>query len=120
MPTSPAFVDHCLELLGSFGAATRKRMFGGHALYVDDLVVALILGETLYMKADAETSSRFEAAGCKPFQYARRDKEVIITSYWSAPDEALESPAQLAPWLRLAQAASLRSRSKAAPKRRPR
>ena len=120
MSASPAFVDHCLELLAGFGAASRKRMFGGHALYLDGLVVALILADTLYLKTDAESREPFEAAGCKPFRYARHDREVIITSYWSAPDDALESPALFAPWLRLAQAASLRARSKVLPKRRPR
>lgn len=120
MPTSPAFVDHCLELLGAFGVATRKRMFGGHALYLDDLIVGLITDETLYLKTDAETASHFEAAGSKPFQYARHDREVIMTSYWRAPDDALESSAQLAPWVRLARAASLRAHSKTAPKRRKR
>jgi DNA transformation protein and related proteins len=121
MPAAPhAFADHCLELLAGLGLATRKRMFGGHALYLDGLIVGLIVADTLYLKTDAETSSRFEAAGCKPFQYARHDREVIITSYWSAPDDALESPALLAPWVRLAQAASLRARAKAPmPRSRP-
>lgn len=121
MPTSAAYLDHCLELFGASGVATARRMFGGHALYLDGVVVALVLGETLYLKADAETFSRFEAAGCKPFSYQRRGAEAIITSYWSAPEEALDSPALLAPWLKLALAASLRARSaKAARPRRRR
>lgn len=109
MPTAAAFVAHCLELLEGQGVARSRRMFGGHALYLDGLTVGLVLGDTLYLKADAETSARFAAAGCKPFQYQRRDEAVIITSYWSAPEEALESPPQFAPWLRLAQAAALRA-----------
>jgi DNA transformation protein len=111
MPTSPAFLEHCLELLAGFGSATARRMFSGHALYLDGLTVALILDDTLFLKTDAETTPRFEAAGSKPFGYQRRGATAIITSYWSAPDEALESPALLAPWLRLAQAAALRAQA---------
>lgn len=118
MPTSPAFLEHCLELLASVGTATGRRMFGGHALYLDGLTVALIIDDTLYLKTDAETAPRFEAAGCKPFRYLRRDAAAIIMSYWTAPEEALESPALLAPWLRLAQAAALRAQA-AKPAKKP-
>lgn len=111
MPTSAAFLDHCLELLAGHGVARSKRMFGGHALYLDDLTVALVLADTLYLKADAQTAERFQAAGCKPFQYQRRDEAVIMTSYWSAPEEALESPALLGPWLQCAKEAALRART---------
>ena len=44
-------------------------MFGGHGLYVDDLFVALIAYERLYLKTDAQTRAAFEAAGCEPFVY---------------------------------------------------
>ena len=44
-------------------------MFGGHGLYVDDLFVALIACERLYLKADADTRPQFAAAGCEPFVY---------------------------------------------------
>ena len=31
------FVSHCLELLAPLGHTSSRRMFGGRALYVDDL-----------------------------------------------------------------------------------
>jgi DNA transformation protein len=104
------FTDHCLELLAPLGAPRARRMFGGHGLYVDDVFVALIASERLYLKTDAQTRGRFEAAACEPFVFHNSDQS-ITTSYFSAPDDAMESPALMQPWARLALEAALRARA---------
>ena len=104
-----ALVDHCLELLAPLGAVRARRMFGGHGLYVDALFVALIADDTLFLKADDQARPAFEQAGCRPFTYAAADGERRVMAYWSAPDEAMESPAQMLPWARLAMASALRA-----------
>jgi DNA transformation protein len=91
------FVDHCLELLAPLGDVRALRMFGGHGLYIDELV-------------DAGSRQRFADAGCEPFVYDAKSKSVTM-SYWSAPPQALESPALMAPWARLAVAAALQARA---------
>jgi DNA transformation protein and related proteins len=118
---SPAneFANHCLELLAPLGAARSRRMFGGHGFYIDDLFVALIFSERLYLKADAQTRPRFEAAGCAPFVYDGKEGTVTM-SYFTAPDEAMESPQDMQPWARLALEAALRARASKAPARKPR
>ncbi len=115
------FVTHCLELLAPLGAARSRRMFGGHGLYVDDLFVAIIANDRLYLKVDVHTRPRFEAAGCEPFVYDGKGRSVAM-GYFSAPEEAIESPAPMQPWARLALEAALRARaakSEPAGKRRP-
>lgn len=109
-PMSSALAEHCIELLGGVGAARAKRMFGGHGLYVDDLFVAVIVDDRLYLKADALTQPAFEAAGCERWVYSDKGKAVTM-SYWSVPAEAMESPALMQPWARLAIAAALRARA---------
>lgn len=104
------FAAHCVELLQPLGAARAKRMFGGHGLYVDDLFIGIVAEEQLYLKTDAMTRPHFEAAGCRPFVYSKATQAVAM-SYWSAPEEATESPAAMLPWARLAQAAALRARA---------
>lgn len=117
--TSPALVAHCLDLLAPAGAARARRMFGGHGFYVDDLFVGLLAGERLYLKADAATRGRFEAAGCEPFAYEAKGR-VTVLGFWSAPAEAMESPALMQPWARLAlQAALAAHAAKAAVRPRP-
>lgn len=116
----PPFVEHCLELLAALGTVRAKRMFGGWGLYVDELFLALIAYERLYLKADADTRAAFEAEGCEPFVYSAADKAVSL-GYWAAPAEALDAPALMLPWARLALQAALRARAtKLAGKPRPR
>ena len=102
--------SHCLELFAPMGAGRSKRMFGGHGIYVDDLFIGLIAFDRLYLKADAQTRASFEAAGCQPFVYDGAGKSVTM-AYFSAPEEAMESPPQMQPWARLALAAALRARA---------
>jgi DNA transformation protein and related proteins len=115
----PEFVAHCAELLHALGPVRVKPMFGGHGLYVDELFVAIVAWDQLYLKADALTRARFEAAGCAPFVYDGGGKSVSL-NYWVVPEEALESPALMLPWACLAQEAALRARAKGAKPRGPR
>jgi len=113
------FATHCVELLSPLGPARFRRMFGGHGFYVDDVFIALSFADRLYLKADAQTRPRFEAAGCEPFVYDGAGKQVTI-GYWTAPEEAMESPMLMLPWARLAMEAALRARNaKPARKRKP-
>lgn len=112
------FVAHCTELLASAGAVRSRRMFGGRGFYIDEMFVALIAGERLYLKADAQTRPAFEAAGCTPFVYEASRKAVTL-SYFSAPEDAMESPPLMQPWARLALAAALRARAAKPAARRP-
>lgn len=114
MARADGFVTHCLELLAPLGAARSRRMFGGHGLYVDELFVALIAFERLYLKADEQTRPQFVAAGCSPFVYDGKGRSVTL-GYYSAPEEAMESPALMRPWARLALEAALRARAAKTP-----
>ena len=111
-------VTHCLELLAPQGAVRARRMFGGHGLYVDDCMVALIAFDKLFLKVNAQTQPAFAAAGCEPFVYDGKGKPITM-SYWTVPADAMESPEFMAPWARLALQAALAARAaKPAPPRK--
>jgi DNA transformation protein len=57
----------------------------------------------------------FERAGCKPFAYTAKNLDVHSLGYCTAPDEAMESPAEMTPWARRALAAAVAARAKAPP-----
>ncbi|WP_280154084.1 TfoX/Sxy family protein [Piscinibacter sp. XHJ-5] len=103
--------NHCVELFEPLGAARSRRMFGGHGVYIDDLFVALIADDRIYLKADVHTRPAFEAAGCEPFVYDGAGGQHVALGYWSAPAEAMDSAAQMQPWARLAIEAALRARA---------
>ena len=101
---------HSAELLSPLGAVKIRRMFAGQGLYVDDLFIAIIFADRLYLKSDNETRAAFEAAGGEPFIYDGAGK-TVTTSYRTVPADAMESPALMQPWARLAMAAALRARA---------
>ena len=111
---SRAWVAHCAELLSPLGTVRARRLFGGHGLYLDDLFVALIVGERLYLKTDAGTRPRFQAAGGEPFVHAGAGRPVTL-GYWTVPPDAMESPALMQPWARMALQAALEARAAARP-----
>jgi DNA transformation protein and related proteins len=110
MSVPASFVTYCSELLAGAGQVHARRMFGGCGLYVDDVFVAIIVGETLYLKADEQSQSHFEAAGCSRFSYAVRGRQQAM-GFWTVPPEAMDSPRLMQPWARLAVEAALRARA---------
>lgn len=113
----PEFVAWCCELLSPLGAVRAKRMFGGHGLYADEVFVAIIVGDDLFLKTDETSRPAFEAAGCRPFEYRSAGGRQVALGYWSAPAEAMDSPAQMLPWARQALASALRARASKPPAR---
>jgi len=113
MPKPTEFVQHVVETMRDFGAVRTKAMFGGWGFWHDEVFFALIVDDTLYLKTDAETLPAFRARGLEPFAFEKpKSGEVVVTSYVQAPEEALDSPAQMLEWARLAYAAALRSGAK--------
>lgn len=122
MPTpSNAFASYCCELLSTAGPCAAKRMFGGYGISTDGLTIALVAdlggGEKLWLKASPETRVTFEAAGCERFGYTAKGESRSL-GYYTAPDAAMESIEEMAPWARMALEAALAARS-AKPKPKP-
>lgn len=115
MTVQAEFATYCSELLGSAGEVRSRRMFGGYGLYVDGIFVGIVAGETLYLKVDEQTRPRFEAEGCRRFEYSARGKQHAL-GFWTVPPEAMDSPHLMQPWVRLALEAAVRA--KAAPRHR--
>lgn len=112
-----ALAEHCIELFSPLGHARARRMFGGQGLYVDDLFIALIADGRLYLKTHEATRQHFADAGGQPFVYGGSEhKPTVVMSYWTPPAEALESPALMMPWARLAIEAALAARKPAKPR----
>lgn len=124
MAISKEFADYCCELLSGVGNTTAKRMFGGWSIYVDGLSIAWIIdltpkgtgnNEKLYLKASNETRAQYEDAGCQRFIYEAKGVEKSV-NYYTAPDEAMESPDAMLPWARLAMTCAVQAKAKARPK----
>lgn len=111
-PISDPFALHACELLSCLGPCQAKRMFGGFGLSVDGMNVAIIAQDTLYLKTNGDTESAFVDAGGRAFEYTAAGQTKRL-HYHTPPDEALESPALMAPWARLALQAAVAARAPA-------
>lgn len=107
------FAHYCCELLSAVGPCDLRRMFGGYGISTDGLTIAILAdlgqGEKLWLKAGPESTAQWESAGCERFTYMAQGKPRSM-GYYSAPDEAMESVSEMAPWARLALAAALAAR----------
>lgn len=103
--------------LAPLGAFRARPMFGGHGLYLDDLMFGLIYDARLYLKTDEESRPAFERASSEPFVY-ESSKGCITTSYWLGPAAALENPTKLRAWVGRAHAAARRVKTKRKPRRK--
>ncbi|PFH09077.1 DNA transformation protein [Collimonas sp. PA-H2] len=116
MSRNDAIIDYIRELLEPFGAVSARRMFGGYGIYHDSVMIGLVADSTLFLKTDELTRPQFAAAGCRPFVTESRGKTIEM-SYWSAPEDAMDSAHAMTPWARLAYAAAVRkANAKPAPK----
>ena len=117
MARDEAYIEYLHELLGPLGRISTKKMFGGHGVYCDGVIMGLVIDEAFYLKVDEETRQQFTDRGCEPFVYEMKAKRVAM-SYWSVPDDAMESSEQMLPWAKLALAAALRKETKAIAKKK--
>ena len=111
MSNDNAFTSYVVELMQTIGPVRAKRMFGGHGIFLGDLMFGLIADNVLYLKADSESEDEFIKKGLDAFTYKKKDK-VLSMSYYQAPEEALEDSDEMNTWANKAYNAALRAASK--------
>lgn len=115
MTVSSTFQAHVQDQLGRVVPDLRpRRMFGAVGLYAGELFFALIADDTLYFKADSSTRAAFEARGMSPFR-PFGDLRASM-HYYQLPDDLLEDPDALRPWVENAVASARRAKGR--PRRR--
>ena len=100
MAISPEFAEHLRDLFGAIGPIETRRMFGGAGVYLGDAMFALVVDDTLYMKADAELAQVYAEAGSEPFSYDTRDGVRTIPGLMRLPDSALDDADEALDWAR--------------------
>lgn len=104
------FVNHVVELLQVLGPVSARRMFGGHGIFLDGLMFALVAGNELYFKADEQSRGNFLELGLQAFTYTSQGKQKAL-SYYQAPEESLESLDEMTIWGNMGFACALRAAS---------
>ena len=109
MPTKNAYLDFALEWLAPLGSITARAMMGGHILYCNCVVFALIARNTLYLKVDDTTRPRFAVLGLEPFQPF--EGQTATMSYYPPPAEFFEDADAMLEWGRAAVATGQRAKT---------
>lgn len=102
--------DHLRDLFEGVAPVTFRRMFGGHGIYRDGMIFAVVLRDQLMLKGDAEVAADYEAAGMERWHYVgKRHGKTVAMPYWTAPEGALDDPDEMTAWARKAIEAARRS-----------
>jgi DNA transformation protein len=110
MAVSDGYLTFVLDQLRTVLPAIRVRsMFGARGLYASDLFFAVIDDDTLYLKVDDETRVDYESRGMPPF---RPFEGAASMNYSQLPEELLEEPEALRPWVERAIEVARRAKSK--------
>ena len=104
----PAAAQRALSLLLPLGPVEARHFFGGQGLYLEGRIFAFVMGDSLYIKVDAETKPAFLKAGGEPFVYEGKRGPVEV-AYCTPPASALASSAKLLPWAERGLAAARRA-----------
>ncbi len=114
-------VEHIVEALDDLGNVVSKPFFGGVALLLDGIQFGFYVRSELHFRVDDGNRAEFEKSGSVPFQYSHANgKIIIVKSFYTVPDSALDDRHELCRLARGACAAGMRldvaKRSKATPK----
>ncbi|MDF0490626.1 TfoX/Sxy family protein [Sphingomonas sp. H39-1-10] len=109
MAVDEGLAEWVAEACAPLGAISRKRMFGGAALYCDGLAFAILAFDALWFKADAESDAAWDAIGAERFAVTRDGGKVQSINYRRAPDDVYDDADAMRDWAGLAIAASRRA-----------
>ena len=110
MAVSAGFLEVLADVLSFVPGYRTRRMFGGAGVYSGEVMFAIAIDDTLYLKADGESAAAFDARGLEPFVFRDRTGREAPMSYRQAPEEALEDPDAAREWVERALAAARRKR----------
>lgn len=96
-----SFVDYVVDdLLADVGGVRARAMFGGHGIYKDALIFAIIVDDELYFKVGDSNRKDFEVRGSEPFVYEAKGGKRVAMSYWKLPADVMEDRDMLLRWVK--------------------
>jgi len=109
MQNDSDFVTEVLERMHTLGAVSARKMFGGHGIFLDGRMFALIADNELYLKADAHSRAHFDALDLPRFSYTQASGKAVSMAYHLAPEDFFEDSDAAQSWALRALEAALRA-----------
>lgn len=105
------YVSYLKEVLAPLGVVQPRKMFGGHGIFYDGVMIGLVADDSLYLKVDKQTEGEFIELDLPAFEYEKNGKTFAM-SYRLAPESIYDDPDDALQWARLAYEAALRAKMK--------
>jgi DNA transformation protein len=121
MVASDSFAEFLREQLAPLGLITMRRMFGKTGMFCDDVMLGMVMENTLYFRVDDHNRATFKEAECFPPLNYQKKGFAIDLSFWRVPERLFDEPDEFVAWARAALAAAHRvaaKRERAAPRRK--
>ncbi|WP_310993962.1 TfoX/Sxy family protein [Aequorivita marina] len=96
MAVSNDFTQFVLDQLSGWGNVQVKRMFGGAALYQDDLAFSMIANDVVYLKVDETNKAKFIESGSVPLKPFKNNATVL--SFYNVPAHIVEDADAFIRW----------------------
>ncbi|QEH38130.1 hypothetical protein OJF2_67280 [Aquisphaera giovannonii] len=87
--------DRLVSDLAVLGSITSRPMFGGHGIYWNGRMFAIVFKGRIYLKVDDESRGDYLARGMEPF---RPNARQTSRSYWELPPGVRDDPEELIAW----------------------
>ncbi|BBC41883.1 TfoX/Sxy family DNA transformation protein [Photobacterium damselae subsp. piscicida] len=78
-------LKNTLKLFECFGRIKSRSMFGGFGIFAGDTMFALVVNNTLHLRANCHNEGEFKALGLKPYIYYKKGFPVV-TKHYAIPD----------------------------------
>jgi DNA transformation protein len=92
MEIDQELVDWVAEAMAPVGDVTVRKMFGGAALYCDGTIFAILAGDDLWFKSDADADGEWDGLGAERFSYVFDNGKTGVMNYRRAPSDAHDDP----------------------------
>jgi DNA transformation protein len=117
MALSREYIGFVKDQMSGFAPVTIRRMFGGAGVSRGDITFAIIVDDTLYLKADDLNAPDFDAEDLERFSYKAKGGKRSVMSYRRAPSRVMDDADEMALWCRKAYEAALRAKQAKKPRR---
>jgi DNA transformation protein len=87
-------LKNSMQLFEPLGPIRSRSMFGGFGLFADETMFALVVQDSLHIRADEQTALEFKQLGYQPYVYKKRGFPVT-TKYFALPNESWDNPSAI-------------------------
>jgi len=113
MSVSDPFKTFICDHFSALGTVSTRNMFGGAGVYVRGVMFALLAGDVLYVKADADMVTELAELGSQAFKVDfGKGKGPHSMGYWTLPESAMDDPFEAEQWGQRALAFALSKKKK--------